>query len=71
MNLSSPVNSVPWPQIQTYLTFLKAHDTQIAMLIKLKDDGFLDIAEVEIKITRALVQIHETVDKLLKQNTII
>ena len=65
------MNSVPWTHIQTYLTFLKAHDAQIAKLVSLKDDGFLDTAEVEIKITRALVQMYETVDKLLKQNSII
>ena len=65
------MNSVPWPQISTYLPFLKTHDTQIAMLIKLKDDNLLGVPEVSQSITKALVQMHDTVSKLLKDNNII
>ena len=50
---------------------MKTHDTQIAMLTKQKDDGLLDVAELEVQITWALVQMHETVDKLLKENNAI
>ena len=63
--------SVPLPQIEAYLTFLKNHDTQLSMLTKLKDDNLLDVAEYEVKLTWALLLMHETVDKLLKENNII
>ncbi len=63
--------SVPLSQLETYLTFLKNHDTQLAMLTKLKDDALLDVSEYELKLTWALVQMHETVDKLLKDNNIL
>jgi hypothetical protein len=41
------------------------------MLTKLKDDSLLDVAEYEVKLTWALLLMHETVDKLLKENNII
>ena len=63
--------SVPLSQIEAYLTFLKNHDTQLSMLTKLKDDSLLDVAEYEVKLTWALLLMHETVDKLLKENNII
>ncbi len=39
--------------------------------MSLKDDNLLGIPEVSQSITKALVQIHETVNKLLKDNNII
>jgi hypothetical protein len=71
MNSSSSAKSLTWPQIQTYLTFLKNHDSQIAKLISLKDDGVLEISEIEVKITKLLVQMHDTVVKVLNENGII
>jgi hypothetical protein len=71
MNSSSSAKSLTWPQIQTYLTFLKNHDSQIAKLISLKDDGVLEISEIEVKITKLLFQMHDTVFKILNENGII
>ncbi len=65
------MKSIPWPQIQTYLPFLKTHDTQLAMLIKLKEDNLLGVPEVSQSITKALLQMQETVTKLLSDNNII
>ena len=62
---------MPWSQIQPYLAFLKNHDTQIAKLLSLKDEDFLSVSEVEVKITKALVQMHETITKVLRDNNII
>ena len=50
---------------------MKTHETQVSKLVSLKDDGFLDVTEIEMKITKALVQMHETVNKLLKDNNVI
>ena len=50
---------------------MKTHETQVSKLVSLKDDGFLDVTEVEMKITKALVQMHETISKLLKDNNVI
>ena len=50
---------------------MKSHDAQIAKLVSLKDDNLLGIPEVSQSLTKALVQIHENVNKLLKDNNII
>ncbi len=71
MNSSAPVKSLTWSLIQPYLTFLKNHDSQIAKLISLKDDGVLELPIVETKITAAIIQIHDTVVKILNENRII
>ena len=71
MNASAPAKSLTWSLIQPYLTFLKTHDTQIAKLTSLKDEGVLDVSEVEVKITKLLVQMHDTVVKILNDNSII
>ena len=55
MNSSSAVKSLTWSLIQPYLTFLKTHDTQIAKLISLKDEGVLELPIVETKITNAMI----------------
>ena len=50
---------------------MKTHDNQIVMLTKLKDEGILDISEVEIKITKSLIQFSETMNKILRDNNLI
>ena len=62
---------LPWSHIQTYLTLLKTHDTQISMLTKLKDDGILDVNEVENKITKTLLQFIEAINKILRDSNVI
>ncbi len=71
MNLTAPAKSLTWSLIQPYLTFLKSHDNQIAKLISLKDDGILELAIVETKITAVIIQMHDTVFKVLNENSII
>lgn len=68
---SSVATTLPWAQIQTYITTLKNHDNKIAMLTKLKDEGLFDIKEVEInKITNSFIQLSETIDKTLRDHNI-
>jgi hypothetical protein len=56
-----PPKSLTWSLIQSYLTFLKNHENQIAKLISLKDDGILELPIVETKITGVIIQMHDTV----------
>jgi hypothetical protein len=50
---------------------LKTHDTQIAKLTSLKDEGVLEASIVENKITVAIIQMHDNVVKILNENSII
>lgn len=61
MNSAVPPKSLTWSLIQSYLTFLKNHENQIAKLISLKDDGILELPIVETKITGVIIQMHDTV----------
>ena len=61
MNSAVPPKSLTWSLIQSYLTFLKNHENQIATLISLKDDGILELPIVETKITGVIIQMHDTV----------
>ena len=71
MNSSSPAKSLTWSLIQPYLTFLKTYEAQIAKLISLKDDGILEVSIIETKLTSAIIQMHDTVSKILNENSII
>jgi hypothetical protein len=41
------------------------------MLTKLKDDGILDVNEVEDKITKTLLQFIEAINKILRDSNVI
>lgn len=69
--MTSPAKTLSWPLLQPYVSFLKLHDNQITQLINLKDQGVLDVSEIEVKITKLLVQMHDTVTKILNDNRII
>lgn len=71
MNSSSADKSLTWTQIQSYLNFLQIHDRQIAQLIQFKDDGVLEASVVETKLTEAIIQMHDTAAKILKENKIL
>jgi hypothetical protein len=71
MNSSPPAKSLTWSLIQPYLTFLKTYEAQIAKLISLKDDGILEVSIIETKLTSAIIQMHDTVAKILNENSII
>ena len=71
MKSSSAEKSLTWTQIQSYLNFLQIHDRQIAQLIQFKDDGVLEASVVETKLTEAIIQMHDTAAKILKENKIL
>ena len=64
-------STLTWAQIQTYLSLLKTHDTQLSMIVKLKDDGILDVGEVETKISKILIQFIDVITKILKDYNVI
>jgi hypothetical protein len=41
------------------------------MLSKLKDEGILDIKDLEIKVTKSLIQFSDTMNKILRDNNLI
>jgi hypothetical protein len=41
------------------------------MIVKLKDDGILDVGEVETKISKILIQFIDVITKILKDNNLI
>ena len=54
----------------TFLTFLKTHETDIASLVRQKDQGEVEVFEIEANITKVIVQMHDTVVKILNENKI-
>jgi hypothetical protein len=71
MNSSIPPKLLIWPIIQPYLDFLKPHQDDIDMVIKLKDKGKLSISAAEETMTKAIIEIHDVVAKILHENSII
>ena len=41
------------------------------MIVKLKDDGILDVSEGETKITKTLVQFMDVITKILQDNNLV
>jgi hypothetical protein len=68
---SSATKQLTWPLIQPYLTFLKTHQDEIDMIIKLKDVGKFKLPAAEESLTQAILEMHDTVLKLLRDNHII
>ena len=68
---SAPATSLPWSQIQAYLTLLRTHDSQISQLINLKDAGILELNLVETKITKTLLDFVDAINKILRDSNVI
>ena len=71
MNSSSISKQLTWPLIQPYLAFLKAHQDEVEMVTKLKEVGKLKVPAAEESMTQAIVEMHDTVVKILGENNII
>ena len=71
MNSSSASKQLAWSVIQPYLTFLKSHQDEIEMVTKLKDISRLKLPAVEESLTQAIIDMHDTVVKILGDNKII
>ena len=54
MNDKLKGKSVPWKTIQNYITAMEGNQTVIGRLIALKDDGLLEVSEVETKATQPI-----------------
>jgi hypothetical protein len=71
MNSSSPAKMLIWSLIQPYLDFLKSHQDDVDMVIKLKDKGKLIVSVAEEMMTKAIIEMHDVVTKILHENSII
>jgi hypothetical protein len=71
MNSSSASIQLTWSVIKPYLTFLKSHQDEIEMVTKLKDAGKLKLPAAEESVTQVIVEMHDTVVKILGDNKII
>jgi hypothetical protein len=60
-----------WSLIQPYLDFLKSHQDDVDMVIKLKDKGKLTVSAAEEMMTKAIIEMHDAATKILNENSII
>ena len=63
--------SVPWDSIQKCITMMQSNLATIGRIITLKDEGLLEIPEVEIKVIKPMLQMHDLIHQILKDNNII
>ena len=63
--------SVPWDSIQKYIADIKNNQEVIGRIIKLKDDGVLEVSEVEAKVTGPMFQMYELLRQILKDNNVL
>lgn len=52
---------VPLDQIIPYIAFLKSHESQIVRLMSLKDEGVLEVGDVESRVINPVLQMQEKV----------
>ncbi len=71
MNASSTTKHLTWSLIQPYLTFLKKHLDETEMVTKLKDAGKLKVPAAEESMTQTIIEMHDTVIKILGDNNIV
>ena len=63
--------SVPWDSIQKYIAGMQNNQAVIGRIITLKDDGVLELPLVEAKCAGPMLQMHELIHQILKDNNII
>jgi hypothetical protein len=63
--------TVPWPQLQAYSVFLDKHHISITRFMKLKDEGHLDVEDLERKTPLPILQMYDTVSKIVTDNGIV
>ncbi len=62
--------TIPFEQIKTYYVSLKKHEKQIAGLIKYKEEGVLEIEDLEKRSPQLIFQIYEIITKIVMDNGI-
>jgi hypothetical protein len=71
MNASAATKQLTWPLIQPYLAFFKTHHEDVEMVTRLKENGKLKLPAAEESITQAIIEMHDFVVKILRENNII
>jgi hypothetical protein len=68
MEYKTQEKRVPWSQLQQYLM---THQTEVSSLIELEKLNILSIPEIEARLPKSFVQLHEVITKILKDNSIL
>ena len=68
MEYKSQEKRVPWSQLQQYLM---THQTEVSSLIELEKLNILSIPEIETRLPKSFVQLHEVITKILKDNSVL
>ena len=63
--------SVPPGEVKRYIELLKKHQKCVDQLIDLKSSGLMSDEEIQKKVTALIIEMHENVDKVLKDSQII
>ena len=59
---------VPWAQLEKYLG---VHQVAIATFVDLQKHNLMEVAEVEAKLPKSFLHLHEVITKILKDNDIL
>ena len=66
--MSAANKKVPWAQLEKYLGL---HQIAIVTFVDQQKHNLMDVAEVEAKLPRSFLQLHEAITKILKDNDIL
>jgi hypothetical protein len=59
---------VPWAHLEKYL---ETHQVAIATYLDLKKNNLMDAPDIEARLPRSFIQLHEVITKILKDNNIL
>ena len=60
--------SVPWSHLERYL---EVHQRAISALLDLHKSKLIDVSEIEAKLPKSFMQLHEVITKILEDNKLI
>ena len=59
---------VPWSHMEKYL---ETHKTAIMTFLDLLNTNLMDVPDIELRLPKSFLQLHEVITNILKQNDII
>lgn len=59
---------VPWPHMEKYL---ETHQAAIATYLDLKKNNLMDLPDIEERLPRSFLQLHEVITHILRENDIL
>ena len=58
---------VPWSHMEKYL---ETHKTAIMTFLDLLNTNLMDVPDIELRLPKSFLQLHEVITKILKENDI-